>query len=90
MVILLLVMLLLIIGNVTASRQDVLHEDFNSINILFSGIEVIIVVVLKENEFKAVSTKTDGEQYKTIGKLFEKWDNVSEAKAVVASAVVWF
>ncbi|WP_158298617.1 hypothetical protein [Borrelia duttonii] len=45
---------------------------------------------MKENECKAVSTKTDGEQYKTIGKLFEKRDNVSEAKAAVASAVVWF
>ncbi|WP_269516815.1 hypothetical protein ACE4V3_06130 (plasmid) [Borrelia recurrentis] len=39
---------------------------------------------MKENECKAVSTKTDGEQYKTIGKLFEKRDNVSEAKAAVA------
>ncbi|ETZ17504.1 Variable outer membrane protein [Borrelia duttonii CR2A] len=80
----------IIIGNATAFRQDVLHEDFNSINILFSGIKVIIVVVLKEKECKAVSTKTDGEQYKTIGKLFEKRDNVGEAKAAVASAVVWF
>ncbi|WP_071196408.1 variable large family protein [Borrelia crocidurae] len=76
------------IGNATAAGQDASHADFNSVNVLVAGIKAIVGVVLKDNEGKAGSTKTDGEQQKTIGKLFEKKDNASEAEAAAASASI--
>ncbi len=78
----------IIIGNATDAGQDASHADFNSVNVLVSGIKAIVGVVLKENEGKASFTKTDGEQQKTIGKLFEKKDNASEVEAAAASASI--
>ncbi|ACH94248.1 variable large family protein [Borrelia duttonii] len=79
------------IGGATQAGQDANAADRVAVNSLVKGIKGIVGVVLKENEGDATVTKTNGDQQKTIGKLFAAKANGGEevhAAAANASIVV--
>ncbi|UPA14317.1 variable large family protein (plasmid) [Borrelia turicatae 91E135] len=76
------------IGGAPTAGQDAAPADTASVNALVKGIKTIVDVVLKQGEGDATVTRTRNDEQKTIGKLFEKKENGTDAEAAAASASI--